>query len=113
MKRIKDWFREGMNVAGEKSAQVKGMQIQRTKIRTYTEFDLFTATVSEESHRAFLLNSQLFTILRLEDQEEALTSKQGKPSADTQYPLSQILAVVGAGRSTFAFMISSQYSYYK
>ena len=32
MKRIKDWFRQGMNVAGEKVVQVKGMFIvQRTK----------------------------------------------------------------------------------
>jgi hypothetical protein len=70
---------------------------------------LFMATVSEETHRAFLLNFQLFTILRLEDQgpEEALTSKQGtrSQSADTAYPLPQILAIFGAGRSIFAFMI--------
>ena len=53
--------------------------------------DLFIAIVSEESHRAYLLNSQLLTILRLEDQEkEALTSKQGTPSADTVQPLSEI-----------------------
>jgi hypothetical protein len=71
--------------------------------------NLFIATVSEETHRAFLLNFQLFTILRLEDQgpEEALTSKQGtrSQSADTAYPLPQILAIFGAGRSIFAFMI--------
>ena len=92
---------------GRKVFKSKVLRFQRTKNRTYTEYDLFIATVSKESHRAFLLNSQLFTILHLEDQEEAeaLTSKQGKPSADTAYPLSQILSVVGAGRSTFAFMI--------
>jgi hypothetical protein len=74
--------------------------------------DLFIATVSEESHRAFVLNSQLFSILRHEDQEKALPSKQGTPSADTVYlsPLSLILALVRAGRSTFAFIIPPQYS---
>ena len=36
---------------------------------------------------------------------EALTSKQGKSSVDTAYPLSQILALFGAGKSIFAFMI--------
>ena len=66
--------------------------------------DLFIATIPEESHRAFLLNTQLFTILRLEDQEGALISKQStrSMSVDTSYPLSQILAVLGAGRSIFA-----------
>jgi hypothetical protein len=72
--------------------------------------DLFTiATVSEESHRAYLLNSQLFTILRHEDKEEAINSEQVTPSVDTAgsypSPLSIILAVVRAGRSTVAFMI--------
>ena len=78
--------------------------------------DLFIATIPEESHRAFLLNTQLFTILRLEDQEEALTSKQGtrSVSADSSYPLSQILAVFGAGMSIFTFTVTipTQYSYY-
>jgi len=88
MKRIKDWFREGMNVAGEITA-VK-------------------ATVSEESHRAFLLNSQLFTVLRLVNQEEALTSKKGTHSlsVDTAYPLSQILAVFGAACLAHFFLVT-------
>jgi len=28
MKRIKDWFREGMNVAGERNVEVKGMGLK-------------------------------------------------------------------------------------
>lgn len=72
--------------------------------------DLFIVAVSEESRRAFLLNSQLFNILRLEDQEEALTSVQRTPSVETAYPLSQVFALFGAGRSIFAFMIPPQYS---
>ena len=53
--------------------------------------DLFIAIVLEESHRAYLLNSQFLTILHFEDQEEeALTSKKGTSIADTARPLSQI-----------------------
>lgn len=68
---------------------------------------MFIAAVSKESREAFLLNAQLFTILRLEEQEdtnEALISKQ---SADTAYPLSQILAVVGAGKSSYKLFIAA------
>jgi heme oxygenase len=36
MKRIKDWFREGMNVAGERNFQLKGMSSE-LKIDIYTE----------------------------------------------------------------------------
>jgi heme oxygenase len=32
MKRIKDWFREGMNVAGERSVQVKGVKTKNGHI---------------------------------------------------------------------------------
>ena len=77
--------------------------------------DLFIATISEESHRAFLLNSRLLTVLRLVDQEEALASNKASQSlsVDTAYPLSQILAVFGAGRSIFASTIPPKYSYCK
>ena len=76
--------------------------------------DLFIATVLEETRRAYLLNSQLFTTLRLKDKEEALTSKQGTRSlsVETAYPISQILVVLfGAGRSIFALMIPPKFSY--
>ena len=73
------------------------------------------ATVSEETHRAFLLNSQLLSVLRLEDQEpdEALISKQDmrSQSVNTANPLPQILAVFGAGRSIFCIH-DSQYSHH-
>jgi len=87
MKRIKEWFREGMNVAGERIVHIK-------------------ATVTEESQRAFLFNSQLFNILRLEEQEETLTSKQGRRSLSA-YPLSQILAVFGAVCLAHFFLVTS------
>ncbi|KAF8798903.1 heme oxygenase-like protein [Phlegmacium glaucopus] len=80
MKRIKDWFREGMNVAGERNVQVK-------------------AAVLRESSRAFLLNCNLLTMVGLEKQEdnkEADKSEKETLSANASYPLSQILAVVGA-----------------
>ena len=37
MKRIKDWFREGMNVAGERIVQVKGMsrETSYTRVRVF------------------------------------------------------------------------------
>ena len=36
MKRIKEWFREGMNAAGERVVQIKGMsRLQRHRIRVY------------------------------------------------------------------------------
>jgi hypothetical protein len=86
-----------------------GKKILKSKVREDYKWiyikadnDTFVVAVSKESHTAFLLNSQLFTILRLEEQEEAneaLTPKKRTPSANTQYALSQILAVVGAGRS--------------
>jgi hypothetical protein len=65
--------------------------------------------VLRESNRAFLLNAQLFTMLHLEEQEEHKEAlKQSPPSAgNNTYPLSQILAVVGAGKSTRLFIDSS------
>jgi len=78
--RIKEWFREGINIAGEKSVEVK-------------------ATVVTESHSAYILNSHLLNMLRPKEQEVIkgeLNSEQHTPSANTVYPLSTILAVVGA-----------------
>ncbi|KAF8964428.1 hypothetical protein BDZ97DRAFT_1816531 [Flammula alnicola] len=52
MKRIKDWFREGMNKAGDQGVEVK-------------------VAVLEEAKSAFILNSELLTILDLDDAEES------------------------------------------
>jgi len=37
------------------------------------------------------------------DSKEAYKSEQGTLSADSSYPLSQILTVVGAGKSTYLY----------
>ena len=42
MKRIKEWFREGMNVAGERIVQVKGMSRELKMDILYTEFEFLT-----------------------------------------------------------------------
>ena len=82
-----------------------GRKVSKLKVREdykwiYIKADTFVVTVSKESHTAFLLNSQLLTILRFEEEANgALTPKKRTPSANMQYPLSQILAVVAAGRS--------------
>ncbi|KAF5315353.1 hypothetical protein D9619_007138 [Psilocybe cf. subviscida] len=53
MKRIKEWFREGMNKAGEQGAVVK-------------------AAVVEEARTAFVLNAGLFTVLDFEEPSEGI-----------------------------------------
>ncbi|KAJ3509156.1 hypothetical protein NLJ89_g5369 [Agrocybe chaxingu] len=78
MKRIKEWFREGMNTAGAQGPEVK-------------------ALVVEEASRAFVLNTGLFSLVgdeAAEDKEEA-KAEASKPS-ETAYPVSQVVAIIAA-----------------
>ncbi|PPQ92822.1 hypothetical protein CVT25_004310 [Psilocybe cyanescens] len=83
MKRIKEWFREGMNTAGERGVEVK-------------------IAVVEEANTAFKLNAGLFELLdrNWEAQKETKNEKRvviehGQP-AERSYPLSQVVAVIAA-----------------
>ncbi|KAF8158195.1 hypothetical protein B0H34DRAFT_707805 [Crassisporium funariophilum] len=81
MKRIKDWFREGMNAAGEKGVQIK-------------------VSVRDEANKAFIYNSDLFKVLDLEhheDNQKELSEIQPQVTLpEATYPLSQIAAVIAA-----------------
>lgn len=77
MKRIKDWFREGMNKAGEQAAEVK-------------------ASVVAEAKVAFDLNSDLLSILELEPEEPKDDVRTLYPIAERTFPVSQIAAIIAA-----------------
>ncbi|PPR00442.1 hypothetical protein CVT24_004503 [Panaeolus cyanescens] len=80
MKRIKEWFREGMNAAG-KTDQVK-------------------ASVVDEAALAFELNSALLTILDTEpptkDTQDTKEIVFDPPSTESTYSLSSVAAVIAA-----------------
>ncbi|KAF9046533.1 hypothetical protein BJ165DRAFT_1170359 [Panaeolus papilionaceus] len=80
MKRIKEWFREGMDAAG-KTDEVK-------------------AAVVDEAALAFELNSGLLTILDTEapvkEVDEPMEIVLEPPSVESTYSLSSVAAVVGA-----------------
>ncbi|KAF9483494.1 heme oxygenase-like protein [Pholiota conissans] len=75
MKRIKEWFREGTNKAGEKGIEVK-------------------AAVVEEAKTAFNLNAGLFSVLDLE--EHFPEHELDAAPAEKTFPISQVLSVVTA-----------------
>ncbi|KAH9480600.1 Heme oxygenase 1 [Psilocybe cubensis] len=83
MKRIKEWFREGMNTAGERGVEIK------------------TAVV-EEANTAFKLNAGLFELLdrdwKVESIEKAKTHVVFDATQPTEkaYPLSTVVAVIAA-----------------
>lgn len=79
MKRIKDWFREGMNKAGEQGAEVK-------------------ASVVAETRTAFELNSDLLSILDLEPEEskDDVQVQAKYPTTERTFPISQVVAVIAA-----------------
>jgi len=86
MKRIKEWFRAGMNTAGERGVEVK-------------------AAVLDEANKAFDLNTALFTTIKtdaLENSEAAMEKSKELPIVtehgpqEKTYPISQVIAVVAA-----------------
>ncbi|KAF5382466.1 hypothetical protein D9615_002733 [Tricholomella constricta] len=89
MKRIKDWFREGMNTAGDIGVEVK-------------------AAVLNEANTAFDLNTALFTTISVDtpsqDTEVVEQSKEipilverpSRPIQERSFPVSQVAAVVAA-----------------
>jgi len=86
MKRIKEWYREGMNQAGEDAA------VQKSK----------PAIVAEAS-TSFRLNAGLFETLQLISVQEESARKgksvaavQGGPTQGSGYPLSSVFAVFAA-----------------
>ncbi|GLB38615.1 putative heme oxygenase [Lyophyllum shimeji] len=87
MKRIKEWFRAGMNTAGERGEDVK-------------------AAVLDEANKAFALNTALFMTIRTDppsqhaeaamevSKEIPIIVEQGPQ--EKSYPLSQIIVLVAA-----------------
>ncbi|KAF9562597.1 heme oxygenase-like protein, partial [Agrocybe pediades] len=71
MKRIKDWFREGLNAAGEKGVAVKKAVVQ-------------------EASTAFILNAGLFDLLDTDDNEPLVEQAQ------KTYPIASVIAVIAA-----------------
>jgi len=88
MKRIKDWFRAGMNTAGEQGVEVK-------------------ASVVAEANTAFDLNAALFSTIRTGSSDGADASEESKAGEipdiiertsplQKTYPISQVVAVIAA-----------------
>jgi len=77
MKRIKDWFREGMNKAGEQGTEVK-------------------ASIVAEANTVFNLNSGLLSILELEPEESKDDIQAQHPTAGRTFPVSQVAAIITA-----------------
>jgi len=86
LKRIKEWFREGMNTAGKLGIETK-------------------EKVMEEANLAFALNTELFSVLihlipaaeELANGQDNVTDSEYKPfGSETTYPLSQVIAVIAA-----------------
>ncbi|KAG5337977.1 hypothetical protein C0989_008499 [Termitomyces sp. Mn162] len=79
MKRIKEWFREGMNKAGEQGDDVK-------------------ASVVREANTAFDLNTGLFSAINAELAEEPkeISIVIEQPSEEKTFSLSQIISVIAA-----------------
>ncbi|TFK70923.1 heme oxygenase-like protein [Pluteus cervinus] len=74
MKRIKEWFRESMNVVGERDRRVKEI-------------------VLAESNRAFELNADLFDCI---ESQEPIDDDDAAPDTESTYPVSSVIAVVAA-----------------
>ncbi|KAG6887511.1 hypothetical protein C0995_014743 [Termitomyces sp. Mi166 len=80
MKRIKEWFRDGMNKAGEQGNDVK-------------------ASVVREANIAFNLNTELFNVINAELAEapkESLIAIE-QPSQEKTYPIYQVISVIVIG----------------
>jgi len=114
MKRIKDWFREGMNAAGEKSPEAKrkcqslnlrvketvsGIVRFRDKYGLADYYSPSLASVVEEASTAFILNAGLFDSLELEteDSKEVKIIETNLSLAEQSFPFSQVVAVIAAG----------------
>ncbi|KAF6755793.1 heme oxygenase 1 [Ephemerocybe angulata] len=80
MKRIKDWFRDGMNVAGERCASGEAK-----------------LAIVEEASNAFRLNMGLFSSIR---NEPAATNKGGggrkQSGTEASWPLASVAAFIAA-----------------
>jgi len=78
MKRIKEWFRAGMNTAGENcTLEAK-------------------AAIINEASQVFDLNSALFNLLGLEDTKEHNSTQVQVPLVDQSFPFSSVIAVITA-----------------
>ncbi|KAG6866188.1 hypothetical protein C0991_007738 [Blastosporella zonata] len=79
MKHIKDWFRTGMNKAGEQGEDVK-------------------ASVVKEANTAFDLNTGLFTAIRVDRADIGDSNEKpivdAVPPQEKTYPISQVIAVI-------------------
>ncbi|KAF8644658.1 hypothetical protein AX16_008318 [Volvariella volvacea WC 439] len=85
MKRIKEWFRDGMNKAGDGKPEVK-------------------AAVLAETTRAFELNTELFKCIRIpeeqdkkvEDAEKPIVIDLEQPSTESTYSIASFAALITA-----------------
>jgi heme oxygenase (biliverdin-producing, ferredoxin) len=109
MKRIKDWFREGMNAAGKLGKEVKGTRLSIFFHHKALFLTTLTAQIVEEANRAFALNTDLFTALcdtasHLEEKAATVIkdfSEAVEQPLDTAktYPVSQVIAFIAASES--------------
>ncbi|KAG6829510.1 hypothetical protein H0H92_004312 [Tricholoma furcatifolium] len=80
MKHIKEWFRAGMNKAGDQGEKVK-------------------EAVVSEANTAFELNTGLFTAINtdLEEESKEIPIQIEQPSQERTFSASQVIAVIAAG----------------
>ncbi|KAF8906137.1 hypothetical protein CPB85DRAFT_1224246 [Mucidula mucida] len=79
MKRIKDWFRDGMNKGGK--AAKEDMIVE----------------LADEAKKVFLLNSGIFSAIRTAAPKRSiLMDKTSTPLTEKAYPLSSVLSVIAA-----------------
>lgn len=85
MKKIKEWFRDGMNVGGGENQQ------QKSENSTLLDDEILLTRCSEliidEANHAFDLNSGLFTALRAPSQAALLNSPATQPLLGQPSPL--------------------------
>jgi len=102
MRRIKDWFRAGIN-AGGGDAAVKGEKIILW-LFIISEMISFSAAIVREANIAFELNSGLFSdirapteqpVLEAESKEIPIVIEHSAPP-DKTYPLASVMSVVAA-----------------
>lgn len=105
MKRIKEWFREGMNTAGNLSVAVKGKWWPfHFKLYLIHSLRIPSASVLAEANVAFDLNTDLFTTISVtslnddkDSESEEIPVVIEHAQQEATYPVSQVIAVIAAG----------------
>ncbi|KAJ3931986.1 MAG: hypothetical protein NXY57DRAFT_159161 [Lentinula lateritia] len=104
MKRIKDWFRNGMNEGAGDNTSVKGigdLVISFTRV-SYVRCFRLLAAIAQEAKDVFRYNGDLFNAI-LEHPEQVRKDSPVTPKAQysSGIAVSSVLAVITAGRSSF------------